>query len=266
MIKLLVTLILIFSVVYCDENTIKKIHNQIKVEIKNSDNPQGWLFNCQSELEDSPPGCTLSDMYAQNETVPQFCARKCAVGANGVQIAFAQPIEFEVYEMSDKYSRHATCKLNWEDGLFLIGYDLDIHYFWVDHPTEPFVKVISCLAKPITSTTPMQNTDQFIETRNLYMDRRFNYLLGLLVMLLMILTAGLCCCAFTCCVTCLCVRACSNNKPKRPINKNKKQEITFQAPPQQIPNNYMPYFIVNPYNNNNNNNSFQMVPIKTESV
>jgi len=254
------------------------VHNRIRIQFDGQDH-QGWLLDCfEAQMEDSPTGCSAFPHHVVSSNTNhnrQECARKCQL--NDQQIQFLneketkKSIKIEAWEFDQKHSHHAICELNWNT--FLVGYNLQVHYLWVDHVETPFLEVKSCKAQAIESTTPLQTGDQFIATRELILDERINFLATVLSLSLMILAFTLLCCAMTCCVTCLCLKACEGSKMKRRNLRRARRNATKAAaktresdlemnemkttiPQQTVPSTgvapsqvpmYIPYYMFNPY-------------------
>jgi len=133
----------------------------------------------------------------------------------------------------------------------LAGYDLQIHYLWVDHIEVPFIEVKSCKAEAIESSVPLKSSDMFTDSRELVLDEKINFLATVLSLSLMALAMTMCCCACTFCATCLCFKICgkSQRQARREDVENVEMEQMPQAKseqPAQVPV-YIPYYMINPY-------------------
>eukprot|EP01090_Pellita_catalonica_P012127 TRINITY_DN2571_c0_g1_i1.p1 TRINITY_DN2571_c0_g1~~TRINITY_DN2571_c0_g1_i1.p1 ORF type:complete len:268 (+),score=43.19 TRINITY_DN2571_c0_g1_i1:54-857(+) len=258
--KVVFVLLIIVSVVFCHNHKVqKKVHNEVRIAVNGNLDTEGWLLDCRSELEDSPPGCSMSEVRASNDsTAKQICARKCALCSSTLKQLQTPTIEFEVYDSTTKKNQQpVTCPLTWASNQFLVGYDLDVHYTWIEHPSEPFIKVTSCVATPIASKQAPAAGDQFIATRTLVLDRTIDVVAVVVVAVLMMLALGACCCAGACCFTCLCLKAMKPKKRRRTRRTaTPQQELTYQMPQAQ---SNMPYFVVSPYSPSAQ--PIQMVPV-----
>jgi len=238
----------------------QKMHNRMRVLFDGQDH-DGFLFDCAStsSLEDSPAGCAAPPQHvmATNSTkVKQLCSRKCKLDITNYALLsikeLTHKVNIEVSSYDQPHSHHAKCQLTWNADSYLAGYDLKIHYLWVDHIEVPFIEVKSCEAVAIESPTPLKQGDVFLDSRELILDEKINFLATVLSLSLMALALTMCCCACTFCATCLCFKACGqkSRRQARDVENMELEEMpqgkSVDASAPQVPV-YIPYYMINPY-------------------
>jgi hypothetical protein len=243
-----------------------KVHNRVLVTFDGQDH-DGWMFLCPiAQLEDSPAGCaaTPTPIMASNSTkAKQLCNRKCKLSPSSsalLELAEVKhSVKIEVSSYDQPHSHHAKCELTWSADKYLAGYDLKIHYLWVDHIEVPFIEIKKCEAEAIESPTPLKSGDMFVDSRELILDDKINFLATVLSLTLLALAMAMCCCACTFLATCVCFKLCAGKSSKRarrsaarrdaenvemaemPVSKS----VDVSAAP-QVPV-YIPYYMINPY-------------------
>lgn len=248
-----------------DATVPHKVHNRVRVTFDGQDH-DGWMFVCPTaQLEDSPIGCAAypTPIMASNSTkTKQLCARKCKLSPSSTAVLeladIKHSVKIDVSSFDQPHAHHAKCELKWSADKHLVGYDLQVHYLWVDHIETPFIEIKSCQATPVESDTPLKSGEVFEDTRELILDEKINFLATVLALSLMALAMALCCCACTFCTTCLCFKLCATKSSKRARRARRDAENVemsempvaksaddVSAAP-QVPV-YIPYYMINPY-------------------
>jgi len=263
------------GVVYSSSESHTLYHNHITVTFNGNANSD-WLINCPtSNIVDSPEGCsTTPQILAKNNTTPQICSRKCRIDDISSFSSMRSPIYVEVFEKDEHHSAHAKCKIHWGPGKFLVGYDLKVHYVWIENVKTPFIQVIKCDAIPIESETPLKAGDMFTSSRQLILEGKMDFVLGVVSFVMLVLVIALSCCLLTCCLACLCMRCfggkaalrrrCCRQRANcgaakaacnaKAANAVEMQEVTGET---VIPQNQpYAYFVLSPYTMDNSEQTF----------
>jgi len=235
---------------------VRPLPNRIRITFDGFDN-DGWItstpeFVPLSTLEDSPPGCSFSPVYASNSTKDrQLCSRKASrvpqIAHPQVRTLNERTIEVSVYDRPQ--SHKAKCKLTWNK--FLAGYDLKIYYVLIDNGQSGVIEVTSCEAVA-TESSVSQDKEIFLESRELILDGTLHFRTTIILLLLMVLSMAMCC-ACTFFFACLCSKMCrkTSRRPQRSDVENVELEQMPQGKSSEQPVQapvYIPYYMINPYN------------------